>query len=104
MAVLLLVPGSLESDGPDWLSELAAAGVDKLVHAALFFVQALCVARAWRRGGAWWAAVLAAAYGLAIELLQGEIPGRGWEAGDVAANAVGAFLWPLASRTLGRRA
>ena len=104
MAALLLAPGGLESDGPEWLSELAAAGVDKLVHAGLFFVQSYCISRALRgrAGGAWSAAVLAAGYGFALELLQLAIPGRGWEVGDLAANAIGAFLWPLASWALGR--
>jgi VanZ family protein len=117
VAVLLLAPGDLESDAPDWLSELADAGADKLVHAALFFVQACCVSRVWvsrvrvsrawrgrAAGGVWLAAGLAAAYGLALELMQWQVPGRGWEAADVAANTIGAFLWPLASRALKRRA
>ena len=98
--MLLLAPGSATPSGPLWLERFGAAGGDKLVHALLFLAQSALLARSGRRLGigdphGWLAATLAVVYGLGLELAQDSIPGRGWELADLAADAVGAFLWPL---------
>lgn len=104
VAVLLLAPGGLGGGGVSWLSRVAAAGGDKVVHAALFFIQAAVVSRLLvRPGGRWLAAALAAGYGLLLELLQLSIPGRGLEAADVVANSAGAFGWALLPWLFSRR-
>ena len=101
IAVLLLAPGDLSEPAPAWLSRFETAGGDKLVHAALFFVHAAVLARTFRRlgvgaAGPWAAAAIAAAYGLALELLQLGVDGREWDSLDVLADVTGVGLWWLA--------
>ena len=107
MAMLLLAPSELGGPAPVWLARFEAAGGDKLVHAVLFFVQAALLARTLQRlgvvGASWKAVAVAAAYGLALELLQLGVDGRGWEAGDVLADVAGAGLWSVYRRLCGRR-
>ncbi len=103
MAALLLAPGDLGGAAPAWLVRFETAGGDKLIHAALFFVQAALLARTFRRMGVvaaqpWLPVVAAAAYGLALELLQVGVDGRGWEAADVLADVAGAVLWSVSRR------
>ena len=96
VAVLLLAPGGLGGGGVSWLSRVAAAGGDKVVHAALFFIHAALASRLLARpDGRWLAAAFAIGYGLLLELLQQGIPGRGLEAADVVANSAGALGWAL---------
>lgn len=91
--VLCLMPGSRL---PEW-DWFALLDLDKLVHAALFFVQALLLARAFIARGtpvrwALWAVAIAALYGLATELMQGlEALGRRTDINDLIANTVGAL-------------
>ncbi|MCZ6508218.1 MAG: VanZ family protein, partial [Acidobacteria bacterium] len=107
VAILLLAPGDFDSEAPVWLDRLMELGGDKLIHAALFFVQAIVVGRTLRRSvpaapALWLAALVAALYGLALELAQRGIAGRGLEAADIVANTVGAVAWPLVARGFGR--
>jgi hypothetical protein len=97
VAILLWLPGG--GGLSSWpllrrLGELADAGGDKVVHAALFAVQAwlLCRARGERAG--WLAAsfVLAALYGAVTELGQVFVVGRDAGFGDGAADIAGAAL------------
>lgn len=102
VAFLLLAPGGDAPSGPVWLERFEAAGGDKLVHGLLFLAQAALLARSGRRfgeggGRGWLAAGVALAYGAVLEFAQDSIPGRGFEVADLAADAVGAFLWPLVS-------
>lgn len=90
-AVLLLAPA------PPPLplgSGLAAAPLDKLVHAALFLV----LTRLWRRASTLHAAAiagLAAAYGGLLELAQSGLGTRSGEWGDFVADAAGAAVAAL---------
>jgi VanZ family protein len=91
--VLCLMPGSRL---PEW-DWFALLDLDKLVHAALFFVQALLLARAFIARGtpvhwATWAVATAVLYGLATEVMQGlEALGRRTDLNDMIANTVGAL-------------
>jgi VanZ family protein len=110
VAVLLLSPGDLDTPAPAWLEWFEDHGGDKLVHAGLFFVQAACLGRTlrgWssdRHAGAWWAALASFLYGTALEVAQLAIGSRSFEVADVAADAAGAVLWPLAAWLHRRRA
>ena len=124
VAVLLWLPGS---DGPspwtlfDWLAAhaelleaLAEAGGDKVVHGALFAVQAwlLCRCRAPAAGSSagstvgWGAAcfALAAGYGALTEAGQLLVAGRDAGLPDTLANAAGAALGVAAHARWGSRA
>lgn len=101
---LCLLPGS---ELPEW-DWFALLDLDKAVHAALFFVLVLLLARALhaRDMGRWalTAALIAIAYGAATELMQGlEALGRRTDLNDMIANTIGALLggW-LAKRRVDR--
>lgn len=86
-AVLLLMP----APPPPLAPGLAALPLDKLVHAALFFL----LARLWRRAGSLHAgavAALATAFGGLLELAQHRLGTRSGEWGDLAADGLGALL------------
>ena len=91
--VLCLMPGSRL---PEW-DWFALLDLDKLVHAALFFVQALLLARAFIARGTparwlFWSVSLAMVYGLSTEIMQGlEALGRRTDLNDLIANTVGAL-------------
>lgn len=92
--VLCLMPGG---ELPQWhWADLLS--VDKLVHATLFFGQALLLARLFLGHGSpqrWllWAVVVSAGYGVAVELMQGlEALGRRTDLNDAIANTVGACV------------
>lgn len=100
VALLLLLPAP--PGPPGWLADQLPAALsshlDKAVHAALFFI----LAGIWRRSferlpgrsRAIASAVLfAAAYGAALEGLQGLTPERATSFPDAAANLVGALLF-----------
>ena len=100
VAAALLSPSDLTPGGSAWGRWLAEHGGDKAVHGALFFGQALWLARALGSGTGsarprWLAAGLSALYGALLELLQLAVPGRAFEVGDLLANAAGALLYPL---------
>ena len=67
-----------------------SSGTDKLDHLAAF--AALAVAAVLGGGRPWWAFFGLLAYGVLIELLQSQIPGRTAEAADVLADALGIAL------------
>ncbi len=98
LALLLLLPAdAYDPAGQGWLDRLldAVPLLDKVIHAALFAVQALLARRALTARGAprpaLWAAALASVYGGLLELLQGPIPGRATGVADMTANIVGAL-------------
>lgn len=90
---LCLLPGSKL---PEW-DWFALLDLDKLVHAGLFFIQALLLARAFHARGTpvrWllWSLVITVLYGLATEFMQGlEAMGRRTDINDMIANSVGAL-------------
>lgn len=101
---LCLLPGS---ELPEW-DWFALLDLDKAVHAGIFFVLALLLARAFHaRGMVHWvfaAVSVAVAYGVATEFMQGlETLGRRTDLNDMIANTVGAVLggW-LAKRRVRR--
>jgi VanZ family protein len=79
---------------PSVSTDLWGLGVDKLVHATLFAVQAWLVARALAGQGrpVWPAWVGAALFGAVTELQQHFIPSRSMELGDLLADTVGAVV------------
>lgn len=106
VAAVLLAPGGLTPSDLGWADWLAQHGGDKLVHLVLFFGQAFWLSRVFERGSEgtrWNSAVLAAVYGGVLECAQLAVPGRGFEVADLAANTLGAFLWPLLGLLLVRR-
>ena len=79
---------------PPFAPGLAALPLDKLVHAALFFV----LVRLWRRVSALHVATLAgvaAVYGGLLELAQAGLGTRTGDWGDFAADAAGAVAAAL---------
>lgn len=80
------------------LPELDVPFADKLLHAGAFGVVAVLVGWALvlptRRGLARWlgAWTFAVGYGIAVEVLQGFVPGRSQEVADAVADAVGATI------------
>lgn len=97
----ILVAAVLWSSGPEdpppwaWLEAFERAGGDKLVHAALFGVQAWLLCRCREGAGPRWLAAcfgVAAAYGVATEAGQLAAPGRDASFGDAVADVVGAAL------------
>ncbi len=95
VAAALLAPADVEPL-PDWLTPWIAAGLDKAIHCVLFFVQAMLLGRA--SGWRWAAAALAAAYGGALELLQGTVESRSFELADLLADGLGAAAWAAVDR------
>ena len=98
VALLLLSPAG---DGPppwpfaEQLRALAERGGDKVVHGALFAVQAWLLCRVRRTGGIGWPLLcfaLATAYGALTELGQLLVDGRDAGIADAAANTAGAML------------
>jgi VanZ family protein len=80
----------------DWLPTTLLPWQDKLAHAGLFFVQALLVERAAVErllpGRAFLLAIaVCAALGAATELRQRHVAGRDADAGDFAADVIGAL-------------
>lgn len=67
---------------------------DKVIHFALFTVCGFFFLFGWDKKARNWTSlfVLLLCYGLAIELLQNFIPGRGASFGDVIADGIGAAL------------
>ncbi len=80
-------------------------GLDKLVHASLFGVQAALVAPALRAGARpWWPAVVGViAFGAFTELEQHFIPSRSMELDDFFADTVGALIGAGLFAALARR-
>lgn len=105
----VLVAASLWTAGPEappawtWLAAFEEAGGDKLVHAALFAVQAwlLCRSRPGAPGVGWLLGCLAAAvaYGALTEGVQLSLAGREGDLLDLAADALGAGLGTAAYAT-----
>lgn len=99
---LCLLPGS---ELPEW-DWFAVFDLDKLVHAGMFFVQALLLARMFVARKAlerWviWSVLLSVAFGVATEFMQGlEALGRRTDINDMIANSVGALVagWYAARR------
>lgn len=99
---LCLLPGSKL---PEW-EWFALFDLDKLVHAGMFFVQTLLLARSFyarRAPQRWvlWAVLLSVAFGLATEFLQGmEALGRRTDLNDMIANTIGALVagWYITRR------
>jgi len=90
-AVLLLIPAPAPLPVA---AGLAALPLDKLVHAALFFL----LARLWRRAAPLHAgavAALATAYGGLLELAQLGLGTRSGEWGDLVADGLGALAAAL---------
>jgi VanZ family protein len=79
---------------PEVPQALWVIGLDKMVHAALFAVQAALAAWALaeRNRPVWPAMVGAAAFGAATELQQHFMPSRSMELGDFLADAAGAVI------------
>lgn len=80
-----------------WRSSGLASGVisiDKLIHGALFAVCGALVVKGWLEPlGRWqWMYLFLVCYGVATELLQSFIPGRGASIGDLVADCIGAGL------------
>ena len=103
-----LLPGSASGAAG---GAVGPVGVDKLLHVVGYAVLAAVVLAALRRPNgreALAAVVLVTAFGGAVELLQGPIPGRSVSLLDLAADAVGAVLgalgWWLTGPTLGEPA
>ena len=92
--VLCLIPGKAL---PEW-NWFALLDLDKLVHAAMFFILAVLLAQAFLIQGSparciLWAVIISVAYGLATEFMQGlEVLGRRTDVNDMIANSAGAFL------------
>lgn len=87
--VSLLFFWSSPPSGPQGIAHL-----DKVVHFALFFVVAASWHYAFRLP--YWVSMLAlTAYGIAIEVIQHYIPGRGADVWDVVADVAGAAAFFL---------
>ncbi len=67
-----------------------STGTDKFDHLAAFAALAVAAVLGWRRPI--WTFLGLLAYGVLIELVQSQIPGRTAEAADVAADALGIAL------------
>lgn len=102
IAVLLVVPlpgpksGGGWFDWFNWFGALEEAGADKLVHLALFAVQAFLSYRWLRSAGVSspgaWTLVATVVYGALTEILQVPIPDRHGDLRDLAADGLGALL------------
>jgi VanZ family protein len=79
---------------PEVPSPFTFIGLDKLVHATLFGVQAALLARALRLTGrpAWPALAAVIAYGAFTEFEQRFVPSRSMELDDFFADTVGALI------------
>lgn len=79
---------------PELPPALDVVGLDKFVHAGLFGILAVLLARALVQEArpAWIALAASAAYGMFTELEQHFIPSRSMELGDFLADAAGAAL------------
>ena len=99
IALLLVAPLPGGEAEPGWFRTLEAAGADKLVHLALFGVQALLVRRWLRTAGlpapGTRAVLIAVAYGALTELVQRSLPARHGDLWDLAADGLGALLGAL---------
>ena len=91
LAVLMLMPGGAvpEVEGIDW--------ADKLVHVALFLVLTVLLIRSFKAVARIRLPVIAAGavalvYSVLLELLQGLIPGRFLDPGDLLANGAGVLV------------
>ena len=91
LAVLMLLPGGAvpEVAGIDW--------ADKVVHVVLFLVLTVLLTRSFRavdriRLPVVAAGALALVYSVLLELLQGVIPGRFLDLGDLLANGAGVLV------------
>ncbi len=95
--VLLLMPGSQLQNPSAGLPFGLPPWSDKVVHALLFFFEAMALDRSWRRLRRFSqplrsACMAAVGLGVGTELLQLLIPARGLEGGDLLVN-VGAVLF-----------
>jgi VanZ family protein len=70
----------------------AIQNLDKVVHFCLFFVLAASMHYAFRLPY-WLSMLILTAYGIAIELVQYHIPGRGADVWDVVADVAGALTF-----------
>jgi VanZ family protein len=79
---------------PEIRSPFAFIGLDKLVHAGLFGVQAVLIARAMGpEARPWWPALAAVmAFGAVTEIEQHFVPTRSMELGDFLADSAGAAI------------
>jgi len=93
---LLLLPGGDLPSVPGWVPALLAAISDKLVHCGLFFVwaglAAMAVVKPYAKRGLAAIFLASVAFGGALELAQGWVPGRDPSWGDLAADALGTLL------------
>ncbi len=74
--------------------------LDKVRHLAAFGALAWVAVQGFPRSAAWRVAAALLAYGVFIELVQSQIPGRFASAADVAADAVGIALGLVLARLL----
>ncbi len=100
VGVLLTLPGDSFSSADRLFPFLAAEWTDKLVHFLLFLVLAFLAYRSARQISRVQlpllvSAVLASAYGLALEALQASVPGRSPTFGDMAADTAGVWMFAL---------
>lgn len=72
------------ADGP--------SGADKAFHALVFAGLAVLALPAFPRQAGWRLFLALVAYGVAVELAQTQIPGRGFEALDILADAAGSTV------------
>lgn len=107
IALLLVAPVPGPHGGRGWFQTLEAWGADKLVHLALFGVQAILLRRwlhaAGVRAPGLWAVVATLAYGALTEALQVPLPDRHGDLRDLAADGIGALAGVLAASRRGRR-
>lgn len=107
VVVFVVVSGlffwSSPPSGPQGIAHL-----DKVVHFGLFFIVAASMHYAFRLNY-WVSMVVLTCYGIAIEVIQHYIPGRGADVWDVVADVAGAasffilFHWYKKSRTRRRQ-
>jgi len=107
VVLLLVAPVPGPKGGYGWFRALEGLGADKLVHLALFAVQALLVDRWLRAAGVrrpgLWAVLVTLAFGALTEALQAPLPDRNADPWDLAADGLGAFLavWVAGRRQRG---
>jgi VanZ family protein len=93
---LALVVTTLLSLSPQPAPLPDISNADKVAHLLTYALLAFLVDASWpKRRFAWreWLALLA--YGVMIELVQSQIPGRFMSLGDIAANATGIGIYAL---------
>ncbi len=97
VGVLLAAPESALPSVSGWLPEAVQPWADKLVHGFLFFVLAALGLRSARalpgiRRPLVFVAAATLVYAVILELIQTQVPGRGWELFDLVAGILGIGL------------